>query len=113
MGITSPPVHRLLVESGPPPLQLSNGNFLFLHNSATVSSRPSAGSFGSYNVGWVIISSDGLTILQRSQVSARSLHGVAPAWPSHIQCITSPALVFVGGEDYLSNTIYNLFISPT
>jgi hypothetical protein len=68
MGSTSPPVHRLLVESGPPPLQLSNGNFLFLHNSATVSSRPNAGSFGSYNVGWVIISSDGLDILQRSQV---------------------------------------------
>ena len=68
MAASHPPHPRLLVESGPPPAQLSDGNFLFLYNSATVSSRTGTGSFGSYNVGWVIISRDGLTILQRSQV---------------------------------------------
>ena len=64
--LTPRPNLRLLVESGPPPVQLSDGNLLFLYNSATVSSRPGSASFGSYNVGWVIISSDGLSILQRS-----------------------------------------------
>jgi hypothetical protein len=47
---------------------LSDGNFLFLHNSATLSSDIVSDSFGSYNVGYVIISSDGSNILQRSQV---------------------------------------------
>ena len=72
---------RLLVESGPPPVLLSDGNFLFLHNSASVSSN-SSGSFGSYNVGYVIISSDASTIIQRSQVQTSNTSG-ARLSPSH------------------------------
>lgn len=46
-----------LVESGPPPLRLSDGNFIFLYNSARVSSlpNPKPGWDLEYNVGYVIV----------------------------------------------------------
>ena len=110
-GSISPPHPRLLVESGPPPAQLNDGNFLFLYNSATVSSRTGTGSFGSYNVGWVIISRDGLTILQRSQVQ-RALQRCAYSfsWCSACFAITHsmqrcPCLYsFLDREAYLLQT---------
>lgn len=39
-----------LVEAGPPPLRLSDGNYLFIHNSDNATSPPS-GDFDAYNVG--------------------------------------------------------------
>ncbi len=42
-----------LVESGPPPLLLSNGDYLFFYNSAELG-WPDIGT--SYNVGWLILS---------------------------------------------------------
>jgi predicted GH43/DUF377 family glycosyl hydrolase len=46
-----------LVEAGPPPLQLSDGNHIFLYNSARVSSipNPKPGWDLEYNVGYVIV----------------------------------------------------------
>lgn len=56
----------LLVEAGPPPLRLKDGNYVFFHNSANHSS-PGSSDFGSYNPGWVILSgSDPSVILARS-----------------------------------------------
>lgn len=42
-----------LVESGPPPLQLSNGDYLFFYNSATLGWPDEEGS--AYHPGWVIL----------------------------------------------------------
>ena len=57
-----------LVESGPPPLQLLDGNYIYFHNSANASTV-SPGNFGSYNPGWVILDgTDPSKILQRSSV---------------------------------------------
>lgn len=55
-----------LVESGPPPLLLSTGDYLFLYNSA-ISGWPNEPAT-SYNVGYVILSKDDPTVvLQRSE----------------------------------------------
>ena len=59
----------VLVESGPPPLRLSDGNYLFFYNSARdgfPSERP--GYALQYNVGFLILDGqDPTKILQRSE----------------------------------------------
>jgi predicted GH43/DUF377 family glycosyl hydrolase len=57
-----------LVESGPPPLQLSSGDFLFVHNSALAGIPTVKPNWNlQYNVGYVILSgSDPTQVLQRS-----------------------------------------------
>ena len=56
----------LLTESGPPPLLLSSGDYLFFYNSATVGWPNAEGS--AYNVGYVILDkADPRNILQRSE----------------------------------------------
>eukprot|EP01089_Gocevia_fonbrunei_P000175 TRINITY_DN10178_c0_g1_i1.p1 TRINITY_DN10178_c0_g1~~TRINITY_DN10178_c0_g1_i1.p1 ORF type:complete len:358 (+),score=75.09 TRINITY_DN10178_c0_g1_i1:60-1133(+) len=53
-----------LVESGPPPLLLSDGNYLFVYNSAK--KDPNSGNGLQYNAGWVIIDGkDPTKILER------------------------------------------------
>ena len=75
-----------LVESGPPPLLLADGNYLFLHNSA----NSSAGHC--YHPGYVILSgADPSVILQRSEVPLLSPTrdwelGNAPA-ECNVQCV--------------------------
>jgi predicted GH43/DUF377 family glycosyl hydrolase len=55
-----------LVESGPPPLQLLNGDYLFFYNSATVGWPDEPGS--AYHPGWVILDGqDPRIIKQRSE----------------------------------------------
>jgi predicted GH43/DUF377 family glycosyl hydrolase len=55
-----------LVESGPPPIQLSNGDYLFIYNSATIGWPDDPDS--AYHPGWVILDSENpLHILQRSE----------------------------------------------
>jgi predicted GH43/DUF377 family glycosyl hydrolase len=58
-----------LVEAGPEPIKLSDGNYLFLYNSArkTNISNPKPGWSLEYNLGWVILKGDDPT-----QVLARS-----------------------------------------
>lgn len=54
-----------LVESGPPPLTLSTGDYLFFYNSASIGWPDEPGS--AYHVGWVILDkTDPTKILQRS-----------------------------------------------
>jgi len=58
-----------LVEAGPMPLPLSDGNYLFIYNSAR-SGYPSKKPFYDmqYNVGWVILDrNDPTKIIQRSE----------------------------------------------
>lgn len=45
-----------LVESGPPPLKLSDGNYLFFYNSAELGWPEIADT--AYHVGWVILSGE-------------------------------------------------------
>jgi predicted GH43/DUF377 family glycosyl hydrolase len=55
-----------LVESGPPPLRLSDGNYLFFYNSAQVGWPDDPAT--TYNVGWLILDgNDPSVILQRSE----------------------------------------------
>ena len=55
-----------LVESGPPPLQLLNGDYIFFYNSATLGWPDEAGS--AYHPGWVILDGkDPSVIKQRSE----------------------------------------------
>jgi len=56
----------MIVEAGPPPLLLRDGNIIFFHNSDNASAV-NPGDFGSYNAGWVILNgTDPSQILQRS-----------------------------------------------
>jgi predicted GH43/DUF377 family glycosyl hydrolase len=70
-----------LVEAGPSPLRLLNGDYIFFHNSDTAAG---GGDFGSYNPGWVILDgADPTVIKQRSEVPLLSPifgweRGVAP-----------------------------------
>lgn len=55
---------NFLVEAGPPPLPLSDGNLLFFYNSA----NGTGGDFDAYNPGWVVLSgADPTQILARSE----------------------------------------------
>lgn len=70
--LTTRPDHfdSSLVEAGPEPLKLSDGNYLFLYNSArhTNISNPKPGWNLEYNLGWAILSGDDPTkVLARSE----------------------------------------------
>jgi len=60
-----------LVESGPPPLKLDDGNYLFFYNSARAGfeKEPQKPDYDlQYNVGWLILDgTDPSIILQRSE----------------------------------------------
>jgi predicted GH43/DUF377 family glycosyl hydrolase len=57
-----------LVESGPPPLRLDDGNYLFFYNSAEIGWPEDKSK--AYHVGWVIIDGNNpAVILQRSEVA--------------------------------------------
>ena len=82
-----------LVESGPPPLQLTSGDYLFFYNSATIGWPSAAGS--AYHPGWVILDKDDPTIIkQRSQ---EPLMGPAYAWEEGIAPYTCnvPNVIFL------------------
>ena len=59
-----------LVEAGPPPLKLDDGNYLFFYNSARDGyPSPKEGYSLQYNVGWLILDGkDPSKILQRAEV---------------------------------------------
>eukprot|EP00357_Protocruzia_adherens_P028639 CAMPEP_0114986080 /NCGR_PEP_ID=MMETSP0216-20121206/8234_1 /TAXON_ID=223996 /ORGANISM="Protocruzia adherens, Strain Boccale" /LENGTH=362 /DNA_ID=CAMNT_0002348489 /DNA_START=126 /DNA_END=1214 /DNA_ORIENTATION=+ len=62
-----------LVESGPPPLRLSDGNYLFIYNSARPHPSAKPGYAKQYNPGWVIIDgTDPTKILQRAEIPLMS-----------------------------------------
>lgn len=56
-----------LVEAGPPPIKLQDGNFLFIYNSARSGfPSPKPGYSLQYNLGFAIIDGQSGAILQRS-----------------------------------------------
>jgi len=59
-----------LVEGGPPPLKLSNGNYLYLYNSARSGFNSSKPGYNfQYNIGFCILDgTDPTKIIQRSNV---------------------------------------------
>jgi predicted GH43/DUF377 family glycosyl hydrolase len=89
----------VLVEAGPQPLRLSDGNYLFLYNSARQngpSSKP--GWTLQYNIGWVILDGQNpVSIIQRSDQPLLS-----PTLPWEIGVLPNnlaltPNVVFVEG----------------
>jgi len=90
MPIRNDSFDSYLVEAGPMPLQLSNGEYLFIYNSAR-SGYPSdkPGYDLQYNVGWAILDeSTPTTILERSD-----------------QPLLSPELVWEIGENNLTPNV--------
>jgi predicted GH43/DUF377 family glycosyl hydrolase len=79
-----------MVEGGPPPLRLSDGNYLYIYNSARSGFKsPKPGYDLQYNVGWLILDgSNPLKILQRSE-----------------EAILSPELSWEIGFDYLTPNV--------
>ena len=89
-----------LVEAGPQPMLLSDGNYLFLYNSARCcynSSKP--GYDLQYNVGWVILNgTNPEMIIQRAEVPLLSPELVWElGYPSPPQLGNTPNVVFVEG----------------
>jgi predicted GH43/DUF377 family glycosyl hydrolase len=69
-----------LVESGPPPLRLTDGNYLFFYNSAQLGWPENPET--AYHVGWLILDgNDPTNILQRS---AEPLLGPKFAWETGV-----------------------------
>jgi predicted GH43/DUF377 family glycosyl hydrolase len=82
-----------LVESGPPPMLLSDGNYLFIYNSAR--KYPQSKNGLQYNVGWAILDGkDPTHIIQRCE-----------------EPILSPTLPWeIGTKPYLGLTPYVVFV---
>jgi predicted GH43/DUF377 family glycosyl hydrolase len=106
-----------LVESGPPPLQLSDGNFIFLYNSARVSSipNPKPGWDLQYNVGYVIVNTS-LAASHVPQVVERSdvpIFSPTLGWETcddaSMVSGQTPLVVFVEGAKPLSG-VPNSFV---
>jgi len=84
---------NLLVEAGPMPMRLSDGNYLFIYNSAYSSSGKQP--FESYSAGFVILDKDDPTIILQRSTSP----------------IISPVLDWeVGTQDQLHNTPNVVFV---
>lgn len=84
-----------MVEGGPPPLRLSDGNLLYIYNSARKGfPSPKPGYDLQYNVGWLILDGKNPTkILQRSEDPL--LSPVLP-WEIGYDLLT-PNVVFLEG----------------
>lgn len=76
-----------LVESGPPPLQLSNGDYLFLYNSAQLGWPDDSAS--AYHVGWVILDGKQPNVIKAR--SSQPLMGPEQAWETGRPFIVLPA----------------------
>lgn len=85
----------LMVEGGPPPLKLSDGNLLYIYNSArTGFPSPKPGYNLQYNVGWLILDGTNPTrIIQRSEVPLLSPE---LSWEVGMDLLT-PNVVFLEG----------------
>jgi beta-1,2-mannosidase len=85
----------LMVEGGPPPLKLSDGNYLYIYNSARQGfPSPKPGYNLQYNVGWLILDGQNPTkILQRCDEPLLS-----PELPWEIGMdLLTPNVVFLEG----------------
>ncbi|KAJ5067263.1 hypothetical protein M0811_13133 [Anaeramoeba ignava] len=99
-----------LVEAGPYPLQLSDGSYLFLYNSArVVGPTPKPGYDLEYNVGWAILDEENPTnVLQRCQ---QPLLSPVLAWEKGLDPYLglTPNVVFLEGAMPLGNDKFLVF----
>ncbi|CAM9147387.1 unnamed protein product, partial [Ectocarpus fasciculatus] len=96
-----------LVESGPPPLPLSNGDYLFFYNSAELGWPDDPAT--AYHPGWVILSgSDPTQIVARSE---EPLMGPKYAWETGEAPYTCnvPNVVFLEAARPLGNDRFEIF----
>lgn len=90
-----------LVESGPPALELSDGNFLFFYNSARTGFPSQKPGFNlQYNIGFVILNGTDYGILQRSDepILSPKLAWETGRFP---QLDLTPNVVFANGAEAL------------
>lgn len=99
-----------LVESGPPPLKLSDGNYFFIYNSARSGfPSPRPGYSLQYNAGFAILKgSDLATVIQRSE---QPILSPETAWEKgdspYIGLV--PNVVFVEAMQSLGNDKFLIF----
>eukprot|EP01034_Spumella_vulgaris_P027658 gene27658-34408_t len=96
-----------LVESGPPPMELANGNYLFFYNSAMLNWPQDLKT--SYNVGWVILDgTDPTTIVARS---SEPLMSPEVAWEQGVPpfACNAPNVVFLEGAYALGGDKFQVF----
>eukprot|EP00040_Diaphanoeca_grandis_P043318 m.267603 g.267603 ORF g.267603 m.267603 type:complete len:394 (-) comp74073_c0_seq1:194-1375(-) len=94
-----------LIEPGPPPLELANGNYLFFYNGATLPNDRE------YHVGWAVLDQhDPTKVIQRSEEPVLSWSD--RPWmignSSKYICYT-PTVVFCNGARPLGNDTFELF----
>ena len=96
-----------LVESGPPPLLLSSGDYLFFDNSAQVGWPDDLST--SYNVGWVIFDgADPTSIKQRSETP---LFSPVMSWEKGEEPYTchAPNVVFLEAARPLGDDVFEVY----
>jgi predicted GH43/DUF377 family glycosyl hydrolase len=96
-----------LVESGPPPMMLENGNYLFFYNSAMLNWPTDLKT--SYNVGWVILDgADPTTIIARSEVPLMS---PVEAWEEGAApyACNAPNVVFLEAAYPLGGDLFQVY----
>jgi len=96
-----------LVESGPPPMLLSNGDYLFFYNSAQLGWPKDLST--AYHVGWVILDGQDPTVIK--QRSDSSLLGPEYAWEQGVAPFSCnvPNVVFLEAAYPLGNDRFQVF----
>ena len=96
-----------LVESGPPPLELINGDLLFFYNSAQIGWPKDLTT--TYNVGWVILDGIDPTIIKaRSSVPLLSPINAWEQGNTPYAC-NAPNVVFLEAAYSLGNDKFQVF----
>lgn len=96
-----------LVESGPPPLLLSSGDYLFIYNSAEINWPQDRST--AYHVGWAILDGKDPTVVKAR--SSEPLLGPEQAWEkgdAPYAC-NAPNVVFVEAAHALGNDYFRVF----
>jgi len=96
-----------LVESGPPPLELSNGDYIFFYNSAEIGWPQDLTT--AYHVGWAILDRDDPTVLKaRSEVPLLSpQYNWEQGLPSY--ACNAPNVVFLEAAYALGEDKFQVF----
>jgi predicted GH43/DUF377 family glycosyl hydrolase len=114
IGTRSDHFDSALVESGPPPMKLSDGTYLFLYNSAQVANEPSpkAGWTLQYNLGYAILnaSAQGVKVLERSSLPIMSpMLGWETCNDQSMVSGLTPNVIFVNGAKVLGPNVFLLY----
>ena len=96
-----------LVEAGPPPLALANGDLLFFYNSAQVGWPKDLST--AYHVGWVILDGADPTVIKAR--SAEPLLGPVHPWEQGVApyACNAPNVVFLEAAYSLGGDRFQVF----